>query len=77
MLAKRRSSISDDGTTTTDTKVKMAIEKREIPCGRLCFKLKKRLIECLIWSVATYRAETWTLSADAIKKLEMAEVKRS
>jgi len=35
---------------------------------------KKRIIECLVWSVARYAAETWTLTQadrDGIEALEM------
>ena len=37
-------------------------------------ELKKRIIKCLVWSVALYAAETWTLTQadkDRIEALEM------
>ena len=38
------------------------------------YDLRKWLIKCLIWCVATYGVETWTLSKDAIRRLESFEM---
>ena len=36
--------------------------------------LKKRMIKSLVWSVALYGAETWTLGKESIQKLEAFEM---
>jgi len=36
-------------------------DKRKLFTGKMNLELKKRIVKCLIWSVATYTAETWTL----------------
>jgi len=33
-------------------------------------QLKKRMVKCLVWSVATYAVETWTLKEVDRKKIE-------
>ena len=35
---------------------------------------KKRIVKCLVWSVATYAAETWTLREVDRKKMEAFEM---
>ena len=35
-------------------------DKRKLFTGKMNLELKKRIIKCLVWSVATYTAETWT-----------------
>ena len=53
---------------------KMAHEREKwLLTGKLDLKLKKRLVESLIWSVVLYGAETWTMKA-ADKKLESFEM---
>jgi len=37
---------------------------------RLCYKLRKKLVKCYIWSIALYGAENWTLRAVDQKHLE-------
>ena len=41
---------------------------------KLNVELKKRIIKCLVWSVALYAAETWTLMQPDRSKLEAFEV---
>ena len=38
-------------------------------------KLKKRIIRCLVWSVALYAAETWTLTQTDRRRLEAFEMR--
>ena len=72
--------ITEDGSTIEDTKARIAMarkkftKKREILSGGMGYDLRKRLIKCLIWSVATYGAETWILSKDTIRRLESFEM---
>jgi len=35
---------------------------------------RKRIIKCLVWSVALYVAETWTIFKTAVKKIEAFEM---
>ena len=37
-------------------------------------ELKKQIIKCLVWSVALYAAETWTLTQADRSKLEAFEM---
>ena len=38
------------------------IEKKNLFAGKMNLELKKRIMKCLVWSVALYAAETWTLT---------------
>ena len=38
------------------------MERKKILTGKMSLDLRKEIIECLVWSVALYAAETWTLS---------------
>ena len=49
-------------------------ERREIPSGDLSIELRKRLIKCLVWSVATFGAETWILSKETMRRIEGFEM---
>ena len=37
-------------------------------------ELKKRIMKCLVWSVALYAAETWTLTQTDRRRLEAFEM---
>jgi len=37
-------------------------------------ELKKRIMKCLVWSVALYAAETWTLTQTDRRRLEAFEI---
>src|SRR2546426_6321134 len=37
-------------------------------------RLKKRMIKTIVWSVALYAAETWTLRKEDIRRLEALEM---
>jgi hypothetical protein len=44
--------------------VKAAFDKkRALFTGKMDLELRKKLVNCYIWSVALYGAETWTLRA--------------
>ena len=54
---------------------KEAFTKRaELLRGKLNRNLKKRMIKTLIWSVALYGSETWTMRKEDIKKIEAFEM---
>ena len=48
--------------------------KRSIFCGPLEKYLRKRLVKCFVWSVASYGAENWTLRRNEQKRLEAFEM---
>ena len=37
-------------------------QKKKLITGKMNLVLKKRIMKCLVWSVALYAAETWTLT---------------
>ena len=59
--------ISEDGYCTIEirSRIEMAkkvfMEKKKLFTGKMNLELKKRIMKCLVWSVALYAAETWTL----------------
>ena len=63
-----------------DIKKRIAIAKaafnkrREIFTKSIGINTRKRIMKCLVWSVATYYAETWTLRQKDIKRLEAFEM---
>ena len=46
----------------------------ELLRGKLPKELKKRMVKVLVWSVALYASETWTLRNLDIKRLEALEM---
>ena len=72
--------ISDDGRSLTDVKTRVALAKeafnkrKEFLSKRMNRTLKKRMIKTLIWPVALYGCETWTLRKMEIDKLEACEM---
>jgi len=72
--------ISSDMTCGHEVKIRIAMAKeafnrrRNVFCGPLDKDLRKRLVECLVWSVALYGAETWTLRRNEEKRLEAFEM---
>jgi len=49
-------------------------DKRKIFTGKTNLELKKRIVKCLVWSVATYAVETWTSGEVDRKKIEAFEM---
>jgi len=72
--------ISDDGYCAKEiaSRIGMAKEvfqdKRKLFTGKMNLELKIRIVKCLVWSVATYAAETWTLREVDRKKIEAFEM---
>ena len=60
--------ISEDGYCTKEirSRIEMAkklfMEKKKLFTGEMYLELKKRIMKCLVWSVALYAAETWKLT---------------
>jgi len=53
---------------------KVIMEKKKLFTGKMNLELKKRIMKCLVWSVALYAAETWTLTQTDRRRLEAFEV---
>jgi hypothetical protein len=54
---------------------KEAFNKRgELLRGSLSVEMKKRMVKALIWSVALYGSETWTMTAEEVRRLEAFEM---
>jgi len=57
----------------TEMEKKVFIEKKKLHTSKMNLKLKKRIMKCLIWSVALYAAQTWTLTQTG-RRLEAFEM---
>src|SRR5688572_4809186 len=72
--------ISEDGYCKADIKSRIALgkcafmENKGILTGKMRIELKIRMIKCLIWSVATYAAECWTMTGADRKRIEAFEM---
>jgi len=59
--------ISQDGCCTEEIRSGFEIaknvfmKKKKLFTGKMKQELRKRIMKCLVWSVALYAAETWTL----------------
>ena len=49
-------------------------KRRELLSQRMDRKLKKKIIKAVVWSVALYGLETWTMRKDEIDKLQAFEM---
>jgi len=72
--------ISEDGRCLIDVKTRIALAKdafnkrKEFLTGGLSETLKKRMVKVLVWPVALYGCETWTLKKEEKDKLEALEM---
>ena len=72
--------ISEDGRCLIDVKTRIALAKdafnkrKEFLTGGLSGTLKKRMVKVLVWPVAIYGCETWTLKKEEKDKLEALEM---
>ena len=72
---------TDDGSCMQDIKVRIAMAKQKMVQLNNIWKdrgipnvLKVNILKCLIWPVATYGCEAWTLKKDEEKKINAAEL---
>ena len=70
--------ISEDGYCTKEIRsrietVKKVFMEKELFTGKMNVELKKRIMKCLVWSVALYAAQTWTLT-QTDRRLEAFEM---
>ena len=50
------------------------MERKKILTSKMILDLRKRIVKCLVWSVALYASETWTISKTAVKRIEAFEM---
>jgi hypothetical protein len=53
---------------------KKIISNKALFTSKLDLNLRKKLVKCYIWSMASYGAETWTIRAADQKYLESSEM---
>ena len=74
------SMITEDGRCNKEIKRRIALGKeaynrrKELFGSKWNLILKKRLVKVLVWSVALFGSETWTLRKDDIRRLEAFEM---
>ena len=72
--------ITEDERSHCDVKTRIAMEKdafnqrKELVTKGLSMKLKKRIVNVLVWPVVLYGCETWTLLQDEINRLQALEM---
>jgi hypothetical protein len=72
--------LKNDGRCTCEIKCRIALakvafnKKRVLFTSTLDLELRKKLVNCYIWSTALYCAETWTLRVADQKNLESFEM---
>ena len=49
-------------------------ERRELLARKMSREVKKQIIKTVIWSVALYAAETWTLRKEDIRRINSLEM---
>jgi HJR/Mrr/RecB family endonuclease len=74
------SMLTEDGKSMTDIKVRVAMAKEafgkrsELLVRKMSKKVKKRIVKCLVWSIALYGCETWALGKVERDRLEAFEM---
>src|ERR1044072_3570837 len=72
--------ISEDGRSLTDVKVRIGMAKeafnkrKELLTKRMSKALKKKIVKTIVWPVALYGCETWTLRKEEIDRLNALEM---
>jgi len=72
--------LTNDGRCTCEIKCRIAMvkaafnKKRTLFTSALDLELRKKLVNCYVWGIALYGAETWTLRAVDQKHLESFEM---
>jgi hypothetical protein len=72
--------LTNDGRCTCEIKRRIAMaktafnKKRTLFTSKLDLELRKKLVNCYVWSIALYGAETWTIRAVDRKHLESFEM---
>ena len=72
--------MSEDGRSAGDVKARIGMaktvfrEKRELLTRRFSKSIRKRMVKTLVWPVAMYGCETWTLRKEEIDRLNAFEM---
>ena len=72
--------ISSDGRSQDEIKARLSMartaftKRRDLLSKGFNNRVKNRIIKTIIWSVALYASETWTMSEEDIKKIEAFEM---
>ena len=72
--------ITEDGRSLTDVKVRIGMAKeafnkrKELLTKRMSKALKKKIVKTIVWPVALYGCETWTLRKEEIDRLNALEM---
>jgi exonuclease III len=72
--------ITEDGKCELEVRTRIARAKeafskrRELLTKSLSHKIKKKMIKTLVWSIALYASETWTLRKEEYRKLDALEM---
>jgi len=51
------------------------MERKKILTSKMNLDLRKRIVNCLVWSVALYAEETGTISTTDMKRIEAFEMR--
>ena len=72
--------VTEDGRCDVEIETRIGMAKdafnkrRELLSQRMDRKLKKKIIKAVVWSVALYGSETWTMRKDEIDRLQAFEM---
>jgi hypothetical protein len=72
--------ITEDGRSETEVKVRIAMAKntfskrKELLIRKMSRKVKKKIVKTIVWSVALYGCETWTLRKEEVRRLDALEM---
>jgi hypothetical protein len=72
--------ITEDGRCETEVKARIGMAKeafskrKELLTKKMSRVVKKKIIKTVIWSVALYAAETWTLKKEEVRRLNALEM---
>jgi hypothetical protein len=72
--------ITEDGRCTDDVRARIGMAKeafrkrKELLTKRMSKDLRKRMIKALVWPVALYGCETWTLRKEEVNKISAFEM---
>ena len=72
--------VTDDGRCDLEVRTRIAMAKqvfsrrKEMLTRGMSRRVKKKMVKTLIWSVALYCAESWTMKTDIVRRLEAFEM---
>jgi hypothetical protein len=74
------STITEDGRSDKEIRIRIAMAKeafskrKELLTKKIKKSTKKKILKTLIWTVALYGSETWTLKTEEVRRLEALEM---